>query len=263
MIRRGFTIVEMLVVIAIVLALLGIVVVAVGPATQTANKVATQNFLASVSAATTGFQRDHGFYPDSNYTTGPLSGWYGAEIIAQALVGYLPAANDGVTGLGAKQFKSTHTYATTGRNYGPYLEVKSGRTLPESLNGTSSHNPKRFYLAMASSSNAAPILYFRKQIPTSSMPDTWGTSSSSARYNINHNYSASFKIGHTDRAFEYYEALDELTDKTRQSFETAARAAEFLLIAAGSDEQFGTAGNDGILGNADDLPYDDVTATGP
>lgn len=60
---RGFTIVELLVTIAIIIALLGILLVALNTASEFAKEAKTRTLLQSISAALGRFREDTGYYP--------------------------------------------------------------------------------------------------------------------------------------------------------------------------------------------------------
>ncbi|MCH2153197.1 MAG: prepilin-type N-terminal cleavage/methylation domain-containing protein, partial [Phycisphaerales bacterium] len=61
--RHGFTLVEVLVVISIIVVLAGILLVALGSATESAKRAKTTTSLASFRAACDSFALDHNFYP--------------------------------------------------------------------------------------------------------------------------------------------------------------------------------------------------------
>ena len=61
--RNGFTLVEVLVVISIIVVLAGILLVALGSATESAKRAKTTTSLASFRAACDSFALDHNFYP--------------------------------------------------------------------------------------------------------------------------------------------------------------------------------------------------------
>ncbi|MFB3139056.1 MAG: type II secretion system protein, partial [Phycisphaerales bacterium] len=60
---RGFTIVELLIVIAVIIVLLSIVIVAVNAATRTAQSASTLTLMNSMKQALVRFKADIGYYP--------------------------------------------------------------------------------------------------------------------------------------------------------------------------------------------------------
>ncbi len=277
--RKGFTLIEMLVVIAVILALLGILVAAIGPAMQTASSVAAQNFLTSMSAATVAFERDHGFYPPSDVTGGTMDTWAGAEIITQAITGVGKSTVDGINGYGAKKMKSDGSYSTTGRTYGPYLEIKHERTLnarwDQNASGSrdngeyyavSSGNPvarpNAYVLTIASSANSIPILYYK----TTNAAGKWERNNAANSYyppGVNRSHNGIFMEesvkGNGDpfgkpsgfTSWWHLPTTDTTaaTDAQLNSTATSLRSAEFVFVSAGPDDKYGT--------------KDDVIVTGP
>ena len=60
---RGFTIVELLIVIAVIILLLSILIVAVNAATRTAQSASTRTLMNSMKQALVRFKADIGYYP--------------------------------------------------------------------------------------------------------------------------------------------------------------------------------------------------------
>ena len=61
--RGGFTVIEMLVTLAMIIVLVGILVVALSQASGTAQKAQTSFLMNSMSAGLVQFKRDHGYLP--------------------------------------------------------------------------------------------------------------------------------------------------------------------------------------------------------
>lgn len=210
----GFTLIEVLVVISILVILASITLMAVTRAKQTARVTSTQSFMNSVTTALNAFERDHGFYPPSHvdttvtaYANSPFDEWRGAEILAQSLLGYLPKdtssppdpkIQDGVEGPGAKKLEQrSYQYATSGRNLGPYIETRSNDSLVETQQNFDdpdpslriSYDPRRFYFTTAASSYNAPLLYIRKERGVGTDPPLWDASltDTDGQYRLSHN----------------------------------------------------------------------------
>jgi len=90
----GFTLIEVLVVIAIIVILIGIALPALNMARNAAEVTAVQQMLGGLDIALKAYHADHDVYPRSRYVGGgatpveprnPYSGgeWEGAEIVCQ------------------------------------------------------------------------------------------------------------------------------------------------------------------------------------
>ena len=122
--RRAFTIVELLVVLAIISVLIGILVVAVGGARTTARESTTRARMAAMVQAVTRFEGDTGYLPplldndrsaidgvEPNQQAGSggprylnqMQGRYSYTTPAEYLLGYGSAAQDGHDGLGLRR----------------------------------------------------------------------------------------------------------------------------------------------------------------
>ena len=86
--RRGFTLAELLTVIAIIAILIGLLVPTITIIQKTAQKVKQKSQLHGIEIAMESFRTDFGDYPDSSYTPGVDPGYCGAQKLAEAIVGY-------------------------------------------------------------------------------------------------------------------------------------------------------------------------------
>ncbi len=114
--RRGFTLTELLTVVAIIVLLIGTVTVAVGAATRKAQRTKTQFLLGSIASGLGQFQTDFGYLPpvlmarQGGETAGfrgfardvttvgqvpNLQQWYSYTTLADYLVGYGNRSEDG------------------------------------------------------------------------------------------------------------------------------------------------------------------------
>mgnify|MGYP006294515875 CR=1 FL=1 len=122
----AFTLIEVLVVVAIIGALMAILIPAVVRARATAEISATQQLMQTAVTGITTYGNDFdGGVPPSRVTNqnagrnffgigeASLAGWQGAHLLCQAMTG--PADNDGVDGPG---FGAS---GSGGRKYGPYV----------------------------------------------------------------------------------------------------------------------------------------------
>ena len=122
--RRGFTIVELLVVLAIIALLVGLLIVAVGGARSTAMSATTQARMGAMAQAVARFEADTGYLPpllDNDRagldgleltnrpgSDGPaylerMQGWYSYTSPAEYLLGYGTSLQDGHDGLGLRR----------------------------------------------------------------------------------------------------------------------------------------------------------------
>ncbi len=113
---RGFTLTELLVVVAIVVVLLGILIVAVNAAARTAQRASTQFLMTSIGQGLVHFKEDVGYYPpvldqyrDLVAPPVPVSGpvhsaggyavqmqtWFSVTTLAEYLIGPGPGLEDG------------------------------------------------------------------------------------------------------------------------------------------------------------------------
>jgi prepilin-type N-terminal cleavage/methylation domain-containing protein len=137
----GFTIIEILVVVAIIVVLMAIII----PATSHVKASAARSAeLAHLNAIQTGLQQyyaDFGLYPSSTtpaYASSPtpIAAGRGPEILAQALMGYLPSDVDGggprtTSGASSTPTDSPYAFRTRqssmgGKPYGPYVPADEG-----------------------------------------------------------------------------------------------------------------------------------------
>jgi len=124
--RRGFSLIEILVVVAVILALIGILVPAMGQFQKHAKLANTNARLHAIATALEQYHTDFGMYPpsvSSNAYGGQTPG-RGQAMLAQALMGYMPANVDGagpsISGDPAFGFR-TRQSALGGKIYGPYV----------------------------------------------------------------------------------------------------------------------------------------------
>ena len=138
--RRGFTILELLVVLAIISILTGLLIIAVGGARESARSATTRARMAAMVQGTERFEGDTGYLPpllDNDRTAldgiepcfrtgsdGPaylnrMQGWYSYTSPAEYLLGYGPATQDGADGLGLRRPDDDGFWsATNGSGFG-------------------------------------------------------------------------------------------------------------------------------------------------
>lgn len=195
-IRRGFTLLELLVVVAIIALLVGILIPAMGLLRRQGNNAAATGQLHSISTGLEQYHADFGIYPASSLidpTTGggsnstydangaaksPLLG-RGDALLAEAMMGYLPYDVDGAgpknsngsaspsptdPGLGFRtrqNLSGKNQNGMGGKIYGPYVANDKGFSL-QTANGLG------FFVDPWGNS----VLYYRatgSQLPTGQM----------------------------------------------------------------------------------------------
>jgi type II secretory pathway pseudopilin PulG len=215
--RSGFTLIEILVVVTIIIALLGILLGAMGPFTRAATIAATKQFEGQIIIALGAYQLDFGDYPPSTGVTTPLAFGSGGEILCGLLVA--PSASDGKTGFG---------FAINSKVYGPYLTIKNDNTIINSGNGG--------LLTMASSPGRKPFMYYSANLAGArndmgQANPIWG---GNGVFNTNDNGSIQGEDPTT-----YLNAASTSLD-TRKSLSSSLRTAKFLISQAGPDDKNGT-----------------------
>ena len=165
-IRGGFTIVELLIVTAMIILLLSILVVAVNRAGRTAQITNTRALMNSISQSLERFKEDVGYYPpvlgvDRELLDPPdpvalspddyrdeIQQWYSVTTLADYLIGYGDDQQDAYDGVGIRHPGRDTVWGATiygaadgslgarnagtgpasaGKVYGPYLELKDER----------------------------------------------------------------------------------------------------------------------------------------
>ncbi|MCH8210728.1 MAG: type II secretion system protein, partial [Planctomycetes bacterium] len=166
--RGGFTIVELLIVTAMIILLLSILVVAVNRASRTSQVTNTRALMNSISQSLERFKEDVGYFPpvlgvDRELLDPPdpvaltpdeyrdqIQQWYSVTTLADYLIGYGDDQQDAYDGVGIRHPGRDTVWGATiygaadgslgarnagtgpasaGKVYGPYLELKDERLL--------------------------------------------------------------------------------------------------------------------------------------
>ena len=148
----GFTLIEILVVLSIIVLLIAILVPAAILAERYAYSSATQGDLAAIGQALSVYHSDFNMYPDSDlcasatnlYPTAPNGGipsGHADDYLAECLLGYLPgiadgypASGPGYTGTGTgSSFPNTAGFAMQPykKVYGPYMPTNAQNITPD------------------------------------------------------------------------------------------------------------------------------------
>ncbi|MCL2330424.1 MAG: type II secretion system GspH family protein [Phycisphaerae bacterium] len=179
--RRGFSLVELLTVVAIIALLIGILMPALGMARRAAKVSQARQFIAALERGLETFNTDLGQYPDSSWRQDPLSGALGplsgAHWLARAMVG-----EDGVSGVdyNAQSIDGPLTAPLANlKRRGPYVQkaafaADDGGKLGMETNNTSNSlynkkEPLRTGRIVLQDVFDYPILYYRAN-PRAQLP---------------------------------------------------------------------------------------------
>lgn len=232
--RGGFTLVEMLVIIGIILALLAILLPSVGAAWKRGQRTRMQLDLQTIATALELYKQDHGDYPRVYVKL------YGAWTLGQALIGPYPATDptgkglaDGADGPGFRTRPpvkdASGNLVPQGRVYGPYLDP-SKWTLSPSYEILDRYGLK-------------PILYYPAYKPANinvangfiwegDYPSATGTRRM-PRFNSDDN------AGYLKKETLQRMMGDKNSNGMIDGFEQPAFDGDFLLWSAGPDLSFG------------------------
>lgn len=131
--KRGFTLIELIVVIVIILVLVGILVPTLARVRTNATMTAARNQIQGIQGALQVYFGDHGMYPPSHVYSAanpkPIVPGRGSLMLAQGLMGFLPKPQDGagpdVAGGTPADGEPLYGFRTRknmgGQVWGPYL----------------------------------------------------------------------------------------------------------------------------------------------
>jgi prepilin-type N-terminal cleavage/methylation domain-containing protein len=92
---RGFTIVELLIVVAVIVILIGILLPSLGKIHNVARDAQTRSTLGAIQSGLQQYYADFNMYPPSGGAYGGITAKRGSAMLAQGLMGYLDASVDG------------------------------------------------------------------------------------------------------------------------------------------------------------------------
>jgi prepilin-type N-terminal cleavage/methylation domain-containing protein len=209
---RGFTLVELLVVIGIIALLAGLAIPLIMRAYGSAERTRIAGDLQAIATALQAYHDDHGDYPR------PTGTQPGSQILAWALVAPAPENVDGANGPGFR-------IRSQGRVYGPYLA------------------PDRFGLQQATAGvdttyelmdrKGFPILYYPASPVRPNLHAAGGYLGANGLYNPQHNATRL-------PAERMFEAMGVSGDGSIPAGEQPPFTGPFILWTVGGDETFGT-----------------------
>ena len=157
--RGGFTLLEILVVIGIILVLMGLLLPSIGRAWRTGVRAKMASDLHAISDALVSYRNDFGDYPrlypaaDANwYKTNNLGAYY----LCRALIGPANATSDSVFGMGdgadgpgfrVKKTIDPTTKLPVGKVWGPYLNLEKFKLTPSVEIADRNNKPILYYPA--------------------------------------------------------------------------------------------------------------------
>jgi prepilin-type N-terminal cleavage/methylation domain-containing protein len=261
--RGGFTLVEMLVVIGIIVLLIGLLSPMISRAYRNAERARVAADLNAVSTALEAYKQDFGYYVPvpTNMT--------GANMLARGLIAPGTQAEDGVDGPGfrvSKGFDPSNPSAGTNLNtkaYPPYLNPEVFKLID--VNGNTVSNSSGFIADRFKK----PILYFvANGKPTITAPtgmpyvaDTSVTPNEKPMYDFRQNKALWTS---TDGLKSMQLALGDFDFNGRINGNEQARfQGPYMLWSAGPNESYGPqkedAGPLNVLDHFDADAYDDIT----
>ena len=273
--RQGFTVVELLTVIAIIAILVGIFIPTVSYVRNTAKEAKQRTQLVAIDMAIMAFRGDHGDYPRSDVLQQAPFNYCGAQRLAEALVGWdllgfhpesdFIAANHVDDG----GFYEGDNTDNLDERVGPYLELSTANVFKLSDlfvscgSGTWALAPDTYVLCdvfgikpvsypTASGTTTTvkagtPILYYRANV--SSKLHNTGDDITKRIYSAFDNKTLTvLKIKNPDRphlladdgSFEFDYFYNYITDPKVTAIDWPYRPDSYILISAGVDGLYGT-----------------------
>ncbi len=142
----GFTLVELLVVVGIIMLLVGISIGVIAGFKKYSEKAVNQAFIDTLEMAIGSYQNDMGVYPASSAQDSYYRYWSGCGLLYQALIGGENAGIDGRDGEGFRLIKA-------GDIKGPYIDTSK---LKSGMEGRSSRQYPVFLDLYGN-----PVMYYR------------------------------------------------------------------------------------------------------
>ena len=279
--KAGFTLIEILVVLSIIVLLIALLVPAAIVAQRYAYSSTTQGDLAALSQALSLYHTDFSVYPDSDlcysgplYTTAPtavqIPQYAAYDYLAECLTGYLPGEEDGYPSnstLGANGYSGGNLSQCAGftmqpykKVYGPYMPANAQNITPD---GAAAGN---YYFSgdfPPTTGAPLPILYFSATTSPSGSQVFDGQPSGVVGPGVGvfcleddkaapgfpvlpKPSNAPADVSANDSAYQYYQFLPVVGDKTSTnnvSGGTITGRNSYLLVAPGPSQLYFTGDN--------------------
>jgi prepilin-type N-terminal cleavage/methylation domain-containing protein len=268
--KSGLTLVELLIVLAIISLLVGLLIPAVTAVKNSAREAKQKGQFFAIDVALTAFKDDYGDYPPSTGwgAAGPLD-YSGAQKLCEALLGwdllgFHPKSGwtaDGLdVGGGSLSYDPTKVRgnATFGERKGPYLELGTTNAFKLGLrpNGLFAatgplaadtyvlcdvFGKTKVALPGGKAVNAgAPILYYKADTSGSLIRDVYGHNDNVVLVSLQHTVAGSPTKYLDDPVAGYRFFYDYITDPKITAKVWPYRPGSYILISAGADGIYGT-----------------------
>lgn len=243
--RRGFTLVEIMVTIGIIILLVGILLPVIFRVRRQADRARTAADIQAISVALGAYKQDFGDIP--RWTTDPVTtistAPSGSWILGFALIAPGAQSVDGADGPGFRVRKTGY-----GQVYGPYLPPDKFKLSPTGSSAGGNQILDR---------NGMPFIYVPARVPApditikdaSTNKGNFDITNPHALYNVMNNDTALFEISgegsitYAKQRIQYILGDNSagLTGKNGiiDPGETPATTGEFIIWAAGPDRKFG------------------------
>jgi prepilin-type N-terminal cleavage/methylation domain-containing protein len=218
---RGFTLVELLLVMGIIVMLVGLLFPAVNAAVTAVRIASTQSTINNLSAGLEAFKQDWGMYPPSKIGKDGWSSGMGSSVDGYAALAYYLIGRDG-TGWGSLLTRTPSSVGPFGGSasspYGPYYKV------PSAVSGTPDPVVDAFKPGKA-------IFYYRYE-----------SAEGATAYNKLDNTGSGLIGDTTGTNFlsqPAFELLVRYVDPTSTTSQKRWVRPDYLLISAGADRYWG------------------------
>jgi prepilin-type N-terminal cleavage/methylation domain-containing protein len=275
--QRGFTLVELLIVVAVIMVLIGILLPAMGKVHERAAVTRTTTEMTAIQSGLQAYFTDFNMYPPSGPAYGNLAAGRGSVMLAQGLMGYLgydvdgagpllasgaasPNPSDPVYGFRTRKMgKGMSAMGVTAQVYGPYMTPD-----PKTLKGTGgrsqyfvdawseeaksggSYNHEILYFRSTRAPGADPAKLAALADPTASPGKLFGTGAISNQQS-DYFFDTADCVSEPDIPIPFTSPTPGFMAKIGAdvSFTNVMGARSYLLISSGPDGKYFT--NDDII----------------
>jgi prepilin-type N-terminal cleavage/methylation domain-containing protein len=164
--KAGFTLVELLTVLLIIAALVGILIPALNTVRRIAKETKQKAQLTTIELSLEAFKNDNGDYPPSSWFNPPIFDYCGAQKLTEALVGwdlrgFHPDSDFRASGRNDKgvYIYDTNSIISLEQRKGPYLELATANTFRLGTSGRGMLDGLFDYSTLGTSCPLAPSTY--------------------------------------------------------------------------------------------------------
>ena len=277
--RKGFTVVELLIVLAIIALLVGILLPALTAVKEAAKNAKQKAQFATIDMGLQAFRNDQGDYPPSDgwdYAGGGALPYCGAQKLAEALVGwdmlgFHPKSDwnwDGRTDAGLYVYDANDPLLLDQRK-GPYLDLESANVFrlgdisaryPGLYRNTGSLAPDTFVLCDVFTDRTvrmpngetvkagAPILYYKADVSGRQLTQIYDARDNDSLVLLKENVDNRVQPL-ADPASNYQYFYEYIRDPKVTARPRPYRSDSYILISAGPDGLYGTSDDVTNFGN--------------